>query len=103
MLFVALALAQAAPFDTKADYIGLTKQFCAKDWPDNFEMQAYCLKQQAQGMLQFKAVSDELGKPIEKALEHCTEEWTTDRLPNFAMIGYCATKQAESYRSLRQP
>jgi hypothetical protein len=42
------------------------------------------VKQHAAGMLQFKAVSDELGKPIEKALERCTEEWTKDRLPNFA-------------------
>lgn len=103
MLLVALALAQAAPFDTKADYVQLARQFCAEEWPDNFEMQAYCLKQQAAGMLQFKAVSDELGKPIEKALEQCTEEWTKDRLPDFAMIGYCATRQAEGYKALHQP
>lgn len=100
MLLIALALAQSAPFDTKADYIELAKQFCAKDWPDNFEMQGYCLKQQAKGMVQFKSVSDDLGKPIEKALEKCVEEWTKDRLPDFSMIGYCATRQAEAYRSL---
>jgi hypothetical protein len=99
-LALALALAQAGPFDTKADYIQLAQQFCAREWSDNFEMQAYCVKQQAAGMLQFKAVSDELGKPIEKALKRCTEEWTKDRLPNFAMIGYCATRQAAAYRSL---
>lgn len=103
MLLIALALAQAALFDTRADYVELAKQFCAQDWPDNFEMQAYCLRQQAAGMLQFKAVSDELGKPIEKSLERCTEEWTKNRVPNFAMIGYCATRQAEAYRSLRRP
>lgn len=103
LLLFALGLAQAAPFDTGADYMDLARQQCAKEWPDNFEMQGYCLKQNAEGMLQFKQVSDELGKPIEKALEHCTEEWTKDRLPNWKMIGYCATKQAEAYRSLHQP
>lgn len=103
MLFIAIALAQAAPFDTKADYVELAKQLCAKDWPNDFEMQRYCLKQQAAGMLQFKAVSDELGKPIEKALEGCTEEWTKDRLPDWQMIGYCSTKQADAFRALRRP
>jgi hypothetical protein len=101
VLWVALMIAQAAPFDVKADYVELSRQRCAKEWPDNFEMQAFCLKQDAAGMLQFKAVSDELGKPIEKALERCTEQWTADRLPNWQMIGFCATKQAEAYRSLR--
>lgn len=86
MLLIALALAQAAPFDTKADYMQLARQYCAKE--------------AAAGMLQFKRVSDELGKPIEKALEQCTEKWTTDRLPNWQMIGYCATSQAEAYRRL---
>ena len=100
MLLLAFALAQAAPFDTSASYVGLAKQFCAKEWANDFSMQAYCVKQQAKGMLQFKAVSDELGKAIEPALEQCTEEWTKDRLPDFAMIGYCASKQAEAYRSL---
>jgi len=102
MLLFALALA-SAPFDTKADYVQLARDFCGREWPDNFEMQVYCVKQQASGMLQFKTVSDELGKPIEKALERCTEEWTKDRLPNFAMIGYCATRQAEAYRALHRP
>jgi hypothetical protein len=50
-------------------------------------------------MIEFKAAS-ELGKPIEKALELCTEQWTDNRLPNWEMIGYCATKQAQAYRSL---
>lgn len=100
MLLVAIALAQAAPFDTKADYLDLARQFCAKAWSDNFEMQAYCVKQQATGMVEFKDVSDQLGKPIEKALEKCTEQWTKDRLPNWQMIGYCATQQAAAYRTL---
>jgi hypothetical protein len=100
MFLFALALAQTAPFDTKADYVELARTHCASEWPDNFEMQGYCMKQQATGMLAFKEASDSIGKPLEKALERCTEEWTKDRLPNWEMIGYCATKQAEAYRNL---
>lgn len=100
MILIALALAQA-PFDTSASYIGLAKQHCAREWPDDFQMQQHCLKEQAAGMLQFKAVSDELGKPIEKALEKCTEAWTKDRLPDWQMIGHCAVEQATAYRALK--
>lgn len=100
MLLIALALAQAAPFDVKADYVELARQHCRTEWPNDFRMQEHCLKGQAAGMVQFKAVSDEIGKPLEKALETCTEEWTKDHIPDWRMIGYCATKQADAYRAL---
>jgi hypothetical protein len=103
MLLTALALAQAAPFDVKADFVALAKEHCRTEWPTDFQMQEYCLKQQAAGMLQFKQVSDELGKPFEQTLEKCTEEWTKNRMPDWQMIGYCATEQAKSYRALSQP
>ena len=103
MILLALALAAQAPFDTKADYIQLARQHCTRAWPDDFQMQGYCLRGQAEGMLKFKQASEETGKPLEKALERCTEEWTSDRLPDWSMIGYCAEKQAQSYRALNPP
>lgn len=96
MLLFALAL--AAPFDVGADYSKLAAVHCRAEWPNDFRMQAYCMKQQRIGMLQFKAVIDELGEPIEKALEKCTEEWTNDRVPDWQMIGYCATVQAKAFK-----
>jgi hypothetical protein len=63
-------------------------------------MQEYCLKQQAEGMLQFKQVAESLGAPFEPTLEKCTEEWTKDGMPNWQMIGYCAKTQADAYRRL---
>lgn len=100
MLWIALLAAQVAPFDVKADLGVLARIHCQHEWPDNFEMQAYCLKGQRQGMAEFKAASDAFGKPLEKALEKCAEEWTKLRVPNWEMIGYCAKNQAEAYRSL---
>jgi hypothetical protein len=63
MFLFALALAQAAPFDTKADYVELARTHCASEWPDNFEMQGYCMKQQATGCWQFKEAATAIGKP----------------------------------------
>lgn len=101
MLVILALLAQ--PFDVKADYIALAKQHCAREWPVDFEMQAYCLKEQTAGMLQFKAVSDDIGKPIEKTLEKCTEDWTKDGLPDWQMIGHCAVNQGAAFRRLDRP
>lgn len=103
MLLIALALAQAAPFDVKADYGELAAVHCAREWPDDFQMQAYCRHQQNIGMAQFKAVSDDIGKPIEKALEKCTEEWTRDRIPDFQMIGHCAVEQGVAWHRINGP
>lgn len=100
MLTIALLLAQAAPFDTSANFVQLARQHCRLEWPSDFQMQAHCLKEQAAGMVQFKQASDSIGKPIEKALETCTEEWTRDRLPDWQMIGHCAQTQADAYRRL---
>lgn len=98
-----LALAQAAPFDTKADYIALARQRCAEEWPADFTMQEYCMKGQARGMLTFKQVSEEMGPAFYPTLEKCTEEWTKNRNPDWAMIGYCASRQAEAWRRLNPP
>lgn len=103
MLLVAIALAQAAPFDVKADYGAMAREHCAREWPDDFQMQAYCFRQQHVGMLQFKTVSDDLGAAIEKALEKCADDWTKDGLPDWQMIGHCAIGQARAFQTLARP
>lgn len=100
MFLIALALAQAAPFDIKADYGELAKQHCAKEWPADFTMQRHCLQQQVAGMQKVKAVYDDLGDAFNPTLEKCVEEWTKDRIPDWQMIGYCAGQQAEAYRQI---
>ncbi len=100
MLLIALALAQAAPFDTKANFIDLARTHCRGEWANDFQMQEACLKWQAQGMMDFKNASDAVGKPLEKALEKCTEEWTKNRIPDWQMIGWCAKQQETAYRRL---
>lgn len=96
-MLLALALAAAQPFDTKADYGALAREHCAIEWPDDFQMQAHCWREQNRGMLQFKGVAEEFGPRLHKALEKCTEDWTKDGLPDWQMIGFCAVEQARGY------
>jgi hypothetical protein len=96
----ALALAQTPPLDVKASPIELMKIHCQAEWPSDFQMQEYCLQQAATGAFQFKQVYDELGKPFEKTLEKCVEEWTKKGIPDYQMIGYCAKTQADAYMRL---
>ena len=81
----------------------LMRQHCSAEWPDDFQMQDYCLKQQVEGMAQFKAASESVGRPLDRALERCVSEWTKAGVPNWQMIGYCSKQQAESYRKLHPP
>lgn len=102
MITALMLMAAEPPFDVKADPVGLAKQHCARQWPDDFRMQEHCLKLAAQGMVELKAVHDEFGTKLEKALEECVELWTEDRLPDWRMIGYCAKQQADAYERLRR-
>lgn len=52
-LWIALLAVQAPPFDMKS-VPALMRQHCSAEWPDDFQMQDYCLKQQVEGMAQFK-------------------------------------------------
>jgi hypothetical protein len=102
MLLVALLL-QTAPFDVKADYVELAKQHCRLEWPNDFQMQAHCLKEQAGGMIAFKRIAETSGPPLHKAFEKCTEDWTKNGLPDWQMIAYCANEQATAYQALNAP
>lgn len=102
LLFLGLAAAQVAPFDIKADYGDLSRQRCAKEWPTDFVLQETCVTLDREGMAKFKMVRDQIGPPIDPALETCTSDFTEDRLPNWMLIGACAEMQAESYRRLRR-
>jgi hypothetical protein len=104
VILIALALAQAAPpFDVHADDGKLAAEHCARAWPVDFQMQAYCRHEQNVGMLQFKAVAEDIGQPIEPALEKCTADWTRDGIPDFQMIGHCAVEQGVAWRRLNRP
>lgn len=101
MLLAFLLMAvEPPPFDPKANLGELARRHCRGEWPDDFQMQQYCFEQQVKGMGQFKAVWEAVGKPIERALENCTREWTEAGVPDWQMIGYCAEQQEKGWRAV---
>jgi hypothetical protein len=105
MMITLLALAALSgwkpPFDENR-LVDLARQHCAAEWRDDFEMQAYCLKKQADGMGVYQSARASVGPALNGAVVHCLEEWTTAGVPDFEMIGYCVRKQADAYRQLHR-
>lgn len=100
-LLLFTAAQASAPFDARNSY-SLARQHCAAEWPNDFAMQKHCLETQVEGMRKFVASSRSVGRPLDKALEKCVEQWTKSGRPDFMMIGHCAEEQAEAYRNLNR-
>lgn len=66
-------------------------------------MQDFCIGAQNRGMSAFREVALSLGKPIEKALEKCAEDWAKNSIPDWEMIGFCARQQASAYYKINAP
>jgi hypothetical protein len=74
------------------------RSHCTKEWPTDYNMQAYCTDQQ------HKALTNLLsGRPADvpeaefsRMREHCASEWPDD----FNMRAYCENQQAAGYRKI---
>ena len=85
--------------DRMADTVNkAVRQKCQWDWPDDFKMQAYCVKQQLIAVLVLLA-----GKPQDIKQEQflvirkkCAVEWLDD----FQMRAYCERMQFDGVREL---
>src|ERR1700687_5158791 len=76
------------------------RRYCEKQWPDDFQMQAYCRKQQREALAELQSLRAE-GVPAETFAEirrGCASQWPDD----FSMRLYCERQQLEAYRQLRR-
>jgi hypothetical protein len=72
-------------------------QKCAKEWPTDFRMQAYCQKQQVEALGQLTtrgSMQQGAGATIRA---RCAKEWPND----FRMANYCEEQQLKALASLR--
>lgn len=76
------------------------KEDCAREWPSDYSMQAYCVDKQISAVktLQARVVPDMPPEVFDKIRKKCKEEWPHD----YAMQDYCETKQVNAWRSLQQ-
>lgn len=93
------ALANVPPQNSGGNVDAVIKRKCLREWPTDFQMQAYCIRQQNDAV---RALSR--GKPADIAegqftivRDGCASEWPTD----FQMREYCERQQYDSIRSLR--
>lgn len=87
----------AAP--TEADAEPVIQQHCTSKWPTDFQMQAYCKKQQREAVVKLNAVppSDIPNDAFVTLRHHCEQKWPSD----FQMREYCERQQIDGYRESR--
>jgi hypothetical protein len=92
------------PTSTPSQTTGATDQtikaHCVSEWPEDFQMRAWCEDQQREGL---RALA--IGKPDDITQEdfaivqdHCTKEWPDD----FQMRAWCEVQQLKGIRELKR-
>lgn len=94
---------------------GGTEEFCAAEWPNDYKMRDYCIRQQSNanqelfnlaekyGLIKNGTIAPSLsGSDIEKMLLKCMQEWKKARFDtyDFKMVVYCWKQQIDSYESI---
>ena len=82
-----------------ADKSSLIKQHCANEWPSDFQMRAFCEKQQSEALAQLdQGRPNDIPSDVFHTIRNtCTEQWDN----NFQMRAFCERQQIEGYRATR--
>jgi len=74
------------------------KNHCSKEWPNDFNMRAYCQEQQTEGYNELlkSAPIGMSASDFQKIKSLCEEEWETD----YNMRAYCEEQQIDGYNQL---
>lgn len=90
----------SAPGATQAEE-SVLKIYCHKEWPDNYEMESYCVDQQRKAV---RALNDRTAATASVPQEvfgrvrgFCSGEWPG----NYEMRDYCEKQQIEAYHKLQ--
>ena len=81
------------------DWKQVAQAKCAQEWPSDYRMRNYCVKQQTEGTyaLDRGRPSDVDSTAFRVIRGKCAEEWPRD----FRMRAYCESQQVEGYRALK--
>lgn len=97
------AAAQSVVVPTKPDEVQETiKKKCAVQWPDDFQMQTYCIEKQQKGLqsLSGEASMERLSESHKASIQSkCAKEWPED----FQMRAYCEQQQVKGVEALAKP
>jgi hypothetical protein len=80
------------------------RTFCAKEWPNDFRMQEYCIKQQIDGWRRVGSMIDRAPAGLKTAYGQCAIDWRWGKGDNeydWRMVAYCMEKQRDAYTRVR--
>jgi hypothetical protein len=89
----------SASLEVPGNWNQIAQAKCAEEWPSDYRMRDYCVKQQTEGAraLDKSPPSDVDSTAFKVIRGKCAEEWPRD----FKMRVYCEGQQFEGYRSLK--
>jgi hypothetical protein len=79
------------------DSISIIRAKCAKDWPDDFNMRAFCQKQQDEGVKALQQRSMTASPDHRTIRSKCAKDWPDD----FQMRNFCEEQQLKALASIR--
>ena len=87
------------PTPAATGHASLIKQHCANEWPADFQMRAFCEKQQSDALDQLDQgrPNDIPSDAFQTIRNTCTEQWEND----FQMRAFCERQQIDGYRAVR--
>jgi len=89
----------AANVDEYSDADEVIARHCEREWPDNYNMRAYCIKQQKEAVANLKsATHPEIPIAVLQQIRRkCAREWPDD----YNMRHYCEQQQLTAYRQMQ--
>jgi len=83
-----------------ADADDVITRHCEREWPDDYNMRAYCVKQQREAVSNLKAAApaDIPAAVLQQIRRKCAREWPDD----YSMRHYCEQQQLSAYRQMQK-
>lgn len=76
---------------------------CEAEWPGDYRMQEYCIKNQVEALQAIAPLADSSSSIERDIVGKCAVEWRKPIGFDYRMIKYCYEKQIEAYRRLNSP
>jgi hypothetical protein len=85
------------PYETSEHVI---QAHCEEQWPEDFSMRAYCIRQQREAVRALKrgGPEDIPGETFGRIRTACATQWAND----YSMRVYCEKQQVEAYREIKR-
>jgi hypothetical protein len=101
LLLVGLALALGLSC-ARADVGSDIRSLCEREWPDEFSMQEFCIKEETSShaaVQRIRASTLDTHPVGSKIHRKCLKEWTED-LTEWSMVKFCLVEEVGSYNRL---